>query len=259
MITTTNNSQAVQAYQGKQCAEMPQQDLLPEILNQYKMVCAYAGQQVTSDQHSLNLIVRMIEADLKKTRCTLEQFKIAVNEGMRSGEVYSANAPATYLKWVCVYLDKVKMELAAHRNNQSFQPYEMSEEEKLNTAIEHLVTMYHKFKKGQSFLDGGSAGYLWLEKIGQINVSIDEKAEMFEKSKDRAIAAIKAKRDNAERYEARTIQSLLNAIEQRPKDVPELRFEQIKICRDDLLRQYFRENNLTHDFLYEIFQEHQAK
>ena len=254
MITTTNNSQAVQAYQGKQCAQMPQQDLLPEILNQYKMVCAYAGQQVTNDQHSLNLIVRMIEADLKKTRCTLEQFKIAVEQGMRSGEVYSANAPATYLKWVCVYLDKVKMELAAHRNNQSFQPYEMSEEEKLNTAIEHLVTMYHKFKSGQSFLDGGSAGYLWLEKIGQINVSIDEKAEMFEKSKDRAIAAIKAKRDNAERYEARTIQSLLNAIEQRPKDIPELRFEQIKICRDDLLRRYFRANEVTADFLKQCYE-----
>jgi hypothetical protein len=178
---------------------------------------------------------------------------------MMTAEIYSANAPTTYNKWVRSYLDSVKMELAAHRNNQSFKPYEISEEEKLNTAIEHLVTMYHKFKSGQSFLDGGSAGYLWLEKIGQINVSIDEKAEMFEKSKDRAIAAIKAKRDNAERYEARTIQSLLNAIEQRPKDIPELRFEQIKICRDDLLRQYFRENNLTHDFLYEIFQEHQAK
>jgi len=218
------------------------------------MVCAYAGQQVTSDQHSLNLIVRMIEADLKKARCTIDQFKIAVNEGMRSGEVYSANAPATYLKWVYAYLDKVKMELAAHRNNQSFQPYEMSEAEKLNTAIEHILTMYQKFKSGQSFLDGGSAGYLWLEKIGQINVSIDKKAEMFEKSKDRAIAAIKAKRDNAERYEARTIQSLLNAIEQRPKDVPELRFEQIKICRDDLLRQYFRANEVTFDFLKQCYE-----
>jgi hypothetical protein len=196
----------------------------------------------------------MIEADLKKARCTIDQFKIAVNEGMRSGEVYSANAPATYLKWVYAYLDKVKMELAAHRNNQSFQPYEMSEAEKLNTAIEHILTMYQKFKSGQSFLDGGSAGYLWLEKIGQINVSIDEKAEMFEKSKDRAIAAIKAKRDNAERYEARTIQSLLNAIEQRPKDVPELRFEQIKICRDDLLRRYFRANDVTFDFLKQCYE-----
>jgi hypothetical protein len=114
--------------------------------------------------------------------------------------------------------------------------------------------MYHKFKNGQSFLDGGSAGYLWLEKIGQINVSIDEKAEMFEKSKDRAIAAIKAKRDNAERYEARTIQSLLNAIEQRPKDIPELRFEQIKICRDDLLRQYFRANQVTAEFLKQCYE-----
>jgi HPt (histidine-containing phosphotransfer) domain-containing protein len=200
------------------------------------------------------MFAALVAASIKDTGCTIDQFKIAVHKGMMTAEIYSANAPNTYNKWVRTYLDSVKMELAAHRNNQSFQPYEMSEEEKLNTAIEHLVTMYHKFKSGQSFLDGGSAGYLWLEKIGQINVSIDEKADMFEKSKDRAIAAIKAKRDNAERYEARTIQSLLNAIEQRPKDIPELRFEQIKICRDDLLRQYFRANEVTADFLKQCYE-----
>jgi hypothetical protein len=230
---------------------MADSDLFQIIGQQAQKVCAFAGQALPDNP---TMFAALVAASIKETGCTIDQFKIAVHKGMMTAEIYSANAPTTYNKWVRTYLDSVKMELAAHRNNQSFQPYEMSEEEKLNTAIEHLVTMYHKFKNGQSFLDGGSAGYLWLEKIGQINVSIDEKAEMFEKSKDRAIAAIKAKRDNAERYEARTIQSLLNAIEQRPKDIPELRFEQIKICRDDLLRQYFRANEVTAEFLKQCYE-----
>jgi hypothetical protein len=256
MSQLITQQQAIEAYKSEKVRDMADSDLFQIIGQQAQKVCAFAGQALPDNP---TMFAALVAASIKETGCTIDQFKIAVHKGMMTADIYSANAPTTYNKWVRSYLDSVKMELAAHRNNQSFQPYEMSEEEKLNTAIEHLVTMYHKFKSGQSFLDGGSAGYLWLEKIGQINVSIDEKAEMFEKSKDRAIAAIKAKRDNAERYEARTIQSLLNAIEQRPKDIPELRFEQIKICRDDLLRQYFRENNLTHYFLYEIFQEHQAK
>jgi hypothetical protein len=256
MSQLITQQQAIEAYKSEKVRDMADSDLFQIIGQQAQKVCAFAGQALPDNP---TMFAALVAASIKETGCTIEQFKIAVHKGMMSAEIYSANAPTTYNKWVRSYLDSVKMELAAHRNNQSFQPYEMSEEEKLNTAIEHLVTMYHKFKSGQSFLDGGSAGYLWLEKIGQINVSIDEKADMFEKSKDRAIAAIKAKRDNAERYEARTIQSLLNAIEQRPKDIPELKFEQIKICRDDLLRQYFRANDLTHDFLYEVFQKHKTK
>jgi hypothetical protein len=243
--------QAIEAYKAEKVRDMADSDLFQIIGQQAQKVCAFAGQALPDNP---TMFAALVAASIKETGCTIDQFKIAVHKGMMSAEIYSANAPTTYNKWVRSYLDSVKMELAAHRNNQSFQPYEMSEEEKLNTAIEHIVTMYHKFKNGQSFLDGGSAGYLWLEKIGQIKVSIDEKADMFEKSKDRAIAAIKAKRDNAERYEARTIQSLLNAIEQRPKDVPELRFEQIKICRDDLLRQYFRANEVTADFLKQCYE-----
>ena len=243
--------QAIEAYQSAKCRDMVDADLYPIINQQAQKVCAFAGQALPDNP---TMFAALVAASIKETGCTIEQFKIAVHKGMMGGEIYSANAPTTYNKWVRQHLDSVKMELVAHRNNQSFQPYEMTEAEKLNTAIEHILTMYGKFKSGQSFLDGGSAGYLWLEKIGQINVSIDEKAEMFEKSKDRAIAAIKSKRDNAERYEARTIQSLLNAIEQRPKDVPELRFEQIKICRDDLLRRYFRSNEVTADYLKQCYE-----
>ena len=251
MSQLITQQQAIEAYKSEKVRDMADSDLFQIIGQQAQKVCAFAGQALPDNP---TMFAALVAASIKETGCTIDQFKIAVHKGMMTAEIYSANAPTTYNKWVRTYLDSVKMELAAHRNNQSFQPYEMSEEEKLNTAIEHLVTMYHKFKNGQSFLDGGSAGYLWLEKIGQIKVSIDEKADMFEKSKDRAIAAIKAKRDNAERYEARTIQSLLNAIEQRPKDVPELRFEQIKICRDDLLRQYFRANEVTADFLKQCYE-----
>jgi hypothetical protein len=251
MSQLITQQQAIEAYKSEKVRDMADSDLFQIIGQQAQKVCAFAGQALPDNP---TMFAALVAASIKETGCTIDQFKIAVHKGMMTAEIYSANAPTTYNKWVRSYLDSVKMELAAHRNNQSFQPYEMSEEEKLNTAIEHIVTMYHKFKSGQSFLDGGSAGYLWLEKIGQINVSIDEKAEMFEKSKDRAIAAIKAKRDNAERYEARTIQSLLNAIEQRPKDVPELRFEQIKICRDDLLRKYFRANEVTADFLKQCYE-----
>jgi hypothetical protein len=251
MSQLITQQQAIEAYNSTKCRDMADSDLFQIIGQQAQKVCAFAGQALPDNP---TMFAALVAASIKETGCTIDQFKIAVHKGMMTAEIYSANAPTTYNKWVRSYLDSVKMELAAHRNNQSFQPYEMSEEEKLNTAIEHLVTMYHKFKNGQSFLDGGSAGYLWLEKIGQINVSIDEKADMFEKSKDRAIAVIKAKRDNAERYEARTIQSLLNAIEQRPKDIPELRFEQIKICRDDLLRQYFRANEVNFDFLKQCYE-----
>jgi hypothetical protein len=254
-LITQPTSPAIAAYEGTRCAQMAQQELLPEIVSLYKMVCAYSGQQVTTDPQSLNMVARMIENDLRQTKCTIEEFKIAVQEGMKTTEPYSANAPRTYMKWLQEYMDKVRMEIAAYRRLKQAEPKpEPTEDEKMRNAIEHILSMYDKWKAGHEFVDGGSAGYLWLESVGEIQLTIDEKVEQFEASRERAIKAIQARKEDSTKFEARSIDRLLLDIESRPNDIPELKFEQVKICRNDLLKQYFMANELTFDYLKEHYE-----
>jgi hypothetical protein len=103
-------------------------------------------------------------------------------------------------------------------------------------------------------VDGGSAGYLWLESVGEIQLTIDEKVEQFEASKERAIKAIQARKEDSTKFEARSIDKLLLEIQERPNDIPELRFEQVKICRNDLLREYFMANELSFDYLKQRYE-----
>jgi hypothetical protein len=247
MTQLTTQSQAITAYQSPKVRDMADSELFKIIGQQAQKVCAFSGQALPDNP---TMFAALVAASIKDTGCTIEQFKIAVHEGMTNTEIYSANAPATYNKWARQYLDKVRMELSAYRSKVMDKPKEEpTEAEKMQNAIEHILSMYDKWQAGHEFVDGGSAGYLWLESVGEINLTIDEKVEQFEKSRERAIKAIQARKEDSTKVEARSIDRLLLDIESRPNDIPELRFEQVKICRNDLLKEYFMANDLTFEYL----------
>jgi HPt (histidine-containing phosphotransfer) domain-containing protein len=246
MSQLTTQTQAITAYQSPRVRDMADSELFKIIGQQAQKVCAFSGQVLPDNP---TMFAALVAASIKDTGCTIEQFKIAVHEGMTNTEIYSANAPATYNKWVRQYLDRVKMEIASYRSKVMDKPKEEpTEAEKMRNAIEHILSMYDKWQAGHEFVDGGSAGFLWLEKIREIPHNVQERNKMFNDSHEKAIAAIAARKQEVNKYEARSIQSVLDKIHSGD-DVDELRFEKIKICRNDLLKQYFMANDLTFEYL----------
>jgi hypothetical protein len=234
------------AYQTQQVAKMPDIDLMKVIQDQCKLVCTFSGQQ---PPENLDAFAILLASALKKTNCTIGQFKEAIADGLQNDTIFSASAPLTYIKWVNLYMDKVRMEIAAYRSKVTDKPKEEpTEAEKMRNAIEHILSMYDKWKAGHEFVDGGSAGFFWLEKIREIPHNVQERNKMFNDSHEKAIAAIAARKQEVNKYEARSIQSVLDKIHSGD-DVDELRFEKIKICRNDLLKQYFMANDLTFEYL----------
>lgn len=255
-LTTQKESPAIIAYQSPKVRDMADSELFQAIGQQAQKVCAFAGQALPDNP---TMFAALVAASIKETGCTIEQFKIAVHEGMTNTEIYSANAPATYNKWVRAYLDKVRMELSDYRAKVFATPKrEPTEEEVIQMNIDHVLSMYESFKSGKVFMDGGSAGYLWLEKIGEINLSVEEKKQAFNDVHERAIAAIAAKKQEVSQYEARSIQSILDKIHQGD-EVDELKFEKIKICRHDILKEYFMCNELDGEYLKGRYEKARAK
>jgi hypothetical protein len=251
-LTPLQPTKAVMAYQTQQVAKMPDIDLMKVIQDQCKLVCTFSGQQPPENLDAFSIL---LASALKKTNCTIGQFKEAIADGLQNDTIFSASAPLTYIKWVNLYMDKVRMEIAAYRRLKQAEPKpEPTEAEKMRNAIEHILSMYDKWKAGHEFVDGGSAGYLWLESVGEIHLTIDEKVEQFEASRERAIKAIQARKEDSTKFEARSIDKLLLEIQERPNDIPELRFEQVKICRNDLLKEYFMANELTFEYLKQRYE-----
>lgn len=246
---TIHQPTAVQLRNGRKCSDMSDAELNNLINSQVKLACYYLGKTMPEDPQ---LFLQIVSQRLRQINCSEDEFKKACEVGMTTATTYATSAPATYIEWVQAYMDRVRAEIVAYKQKvlvETYKPERMNEQELLTANVTHVMELYGKCKQGQPFFDGGSAAFLWLESIGEIEVSIDEKAEMFEQSRERAIAALHAKRQEVDRYESRAIKHLLEDIEARAKDVPELRFEQVKICRNDLLKQYFMANELTADYL----------
>ena len=246
-LTINQQSPAITAYQSVMCKEMTQAELLPQIIKQYQIVLAYSGQSGLTDSNQLNIVARLIEQDLRQTKCTIEQFKIAVQEGMKSSEVFSANAPATYNKWVKAYLDKVRMELSDYRAKVlSETKPSLTESEKLKLMVEGVMHCFWEFKRTGKIIDAGGVNYRFLESLGFIELSIEEKTAMFESVKQEAINRIKMTQIESDRHTARSLGKLIEQAEQG-NEVDEVRFEQQRICRNKILRQFFTENQLSYE------------
>ena len=238
-LTTTEKSAAIIAYESVKCRDMIQTDLLPEIVRQYQLVCAYSGQVFTSDKETLNLLARMIERDLRETPCSIDQFKIAVDLGMRTSEVFSANAPATYNKWVRQYLESVRMEIAQHRSKVQPTPV-LSEEEKLWLTKKGVMLCYDNYKATGYIQDAGDAVYLYLEGKGVIDIPIEVKQSMFEQARPAAIERIKFKQQEVDRFTAKSLQRVIeSAMIGNAEDM--VTYEQKKICRTKILKDLFGE------------------
>ena len=249
-LTINQKTPAVIASEAIACRDMAQAELLPEIIRQYKIVLAYSGQAGINDAMQLNVVARMIEQDLRQTKCTIEQFKIAVQEGMKSGDVFSANAPATYNKWVRTYLDKVNSEIFAYRSKVLAETnQELTEDEKLRRIVEGVMHCYYEYKQHGTIRDAGSATYHFLESIGLINIDLATKKQMFEAALPEAINRLKIQQMTSDRHTARMLHTFIrDALE--GKRVDDVRFEQQLICRTNILKDFFNQNTLTHEALF---------
>ena len=234
---TIQKSPAIQAYESAKCREMNQADLLPVIVQQYQIVCTYSGQTPTTDPASLNLMARLIEKDLRETSCRIDQFKIAVEIGMRSSEVYSANAPATYNRWVHRYLQSVGEEIARFKT-QSLPAPILSEDEKLDLIKSGVMLCFDNYKATGYIQDAGDAVYLYLEGKGVIDISLEVKQTLFENAKEAAIERVKFKQMDSDRFTAKSLQRVIeNAVMGHPEDL--VIYEQKKICRTKILKDLF--------------------
>jgi len=243
-LATIERSPAIVAYEATMCRDMYQSELLPIIVDCYKLVCAYSGQKPITEPNALNLMAKLIENDLRQTHCTFEQFKIAVTEGMKSGEIFDASAPATYNKWVKRYLDSVRPEIMAYKPKESVSA--LSEDEKLDLIKKGVMLCYDNYKSTGYIQDAGDAVYLYLEGKGVIDIPVEVKKTLFEKEREAAIEKLKIKKydldiaKEPERYMAREIQRAIDSAS-RGEDVKEVVYEQRKICRTKILKDLFDE------------------
>ncbi len=59
----------------------------------------------------------------------------------------------------------------------------ITEEEKWQSSVQHVLMAFEKYKTAKHFLDYGNVAYLFLEKIGLINYSIERKKEIYQEAK----------------------------------------------------------------------------
>lgn len=237
-LAIIEKSPAIVAYEATKCRDMYQSELLPIIVDCYKLVCAYSGQKPITEPNALNLMAKLIENDLRQTHCTFEQFKIAVTEGMKSGDIFDASAPATYNKWVKRYLDSVRQEIMAYKPKESVSV--LTEDEKLDLIKKGVMLCYDNYKSTGYIQDAGDAVYLYLEGKGVIDIPVDVKKTMFDNAKERAIQLIKMRQMESDRHTARSLQKVIQA-SLDGEQVDEVTYEQRKICRTQILRDLFNE------------------
>lgn len=239
-LATIEKSPAIVAYEATKCRDMYQTELLPIIVNQYQIVCAYSGQKPITETNALSLMAKMIENDLRQTSCTFEQFKIAVQDGMKSGEIFDASAPATYNKWVQRYLDKARAEIMAYKAKEQLPVKVLTEEEKIEVIKSGVLLCFDNYKATGYIQDAGDAVYLYLEGKGVIDIPVEVKKTLFENAKEKAIQLIKMKQVESDRHTARALQSIIRAA-MDGEEVDEVRKEQRKICRTNILKDLFSE------------------
>ena len=237
-LATIERSPAIVAYEATKCRDMYQSELLPIIVDCYKLVCAYSGQKPITEPNALNLMAKLIENDLRQTHCTFEQFKIAVTEGMKSGDIFDASAPATYNKWVKRYLDSVRNEIMAYKPKETVSV--LTEDEKLDLIKKGVMLCYDNYKSTGYIQDAGDAVYLYLEGKGVIDIPVEVKKTLFENAREQAINRIRLKQTEVDRHTSRSLQKIVDAA-MNGEDVNEVVYEQKKICRTKILKDLFDE------------------
>ena len=235
-LTNYQQSPAIAAYQSKSCKAMTDAELFPIITQQAQKVCAFSGQALPDNS---TVFAALVAETLRQQGCTIDQFKEAVKIGMQTTEIYSASAPHTYIKWVKQYLESVRQEIMNHNARQTpVKTY--SEDEKMALIREGVLTCYDNFKATGYIQDAGDAVYLYLEGKGVIDIPVEVKKTLFENAKEKAIELIKMKQVESDRHTARALQSIIRAA-MDGEEVDEVRKEQRKICRTNILKDLFSE------------------
>lgn len=246
-LIVQQESAAVQAWKSPPCKNLNDAELFSAITQRAQKVCVFAGQKLPEN---VDVFAALIAEELRKTNCTIDQFKIAVDKGMVETDIYSASAPATYVKWVRTYLDDVASELIAYRANLRKMQEEQEEAEKkakltpefiLQSKIDAVELCRKHFELTGEISDPGSVAYKYLEEIGEIVISNEEKAKQLE------IEVEKIKREEQGKAVAEWDKiirvQIKSAIEQIENPFSELRFQAKKNCRANALKNYYAKQN----------------
>lgn len=241
-LTIQQTSPAIAAYESTKTREMTDAELFPIITQQAQKVCAFSGQVLPDNP---TVFAALVAESLRQQGCTVEQFKLAVKTGMLTTEIYSANAPHTYTKWVKQYLESVKQEIINYKAAKT--PVKVySEDEKVRMMKEGVMLCYDNYKATGYIQDAGDAVYLYLEGKGVIDIPIEVKQSMFEQARPSAIERIKFKQQEVDRFTAKSLQRVIeSAMIGNAEDM--VTYEQKKICRTKILKDLFGE--MTRDEL----------
>jgi hypothetical protein len=146
---------------------------------------------VTMPVEEQNYLKQRITEDIMRdfTRYTLEEIKLAWYYGVRGemGEFYGLNS-ATFYKWLKDF--RYELMPPAYKQVEKFLPKpdsslpKMSEQELDRSVADTLISEFHKLKEQgvYNFYDFGNVGYRFLEKIGLIDLSNEEKQELMKES-----------------------------------------------------------------------------
>ena len=237
-LTIQQTSPAIAAYESTKMREMTDAELFPIITQLAQKVCAFSGQVLPDNP---TVFAALVAESLRQQGCTVEQFKQAVKSGMFTTEIYSANAPHTYTKWVKQYLESVRQEIINYKAAKT-PVHVYSEDEKVRMMKEGVMLCYDNYKATGYIQDAGDAVYLYLEGKGVIDIPLAVKQTLFDNARQSAIERVKFKQQDVDRFTAKSLQRVIeSAIAGNTEDI--VVYEQKKICRTKILKDLFAEMN----------------
>lgn len=147
----------------------------------------------------LKMIVKEFANDLVRfyKKNSIEEIREAVDLGSKGmfGDVYGVN-PKAWNEWIKSFNTQENRKKALFAATQIKQPKpDISDEEKNKIIEQSIIECMERYKLKGEIIDSGSAIYLYLEKIGKINLSVEEKQKIFNQAKERYKEANKFKFD----------------------------------------------------------------
>lgn len=212
---------------------------------------------VTMPVEEQNYLKQRITEDIMRdfTRYTLEEIKLAWYYGVRGemGEFYGLNS-ATFYKWLKDF--RYELMPPAYKQVEKFLPKpdndlpKMSEQELDRSVADTLIREFLKLKEEgiYTYYDFGNVGYKFLEKMGFINLSNEEKQElMVESQKQFRANLIKRNQELVMQGKSQLKVDLERSFEQiengsNPTFLTQIRIGAMRIAVYNFIKQYADEN-----------------
>jgi hypothetical protein len=145
----------------------------------------------------LKMIVKEFANDLQRfyKKNSMEEIREAMDLGSKGmfGEVYGVN-PKSWNEWIKSFLSQENRKKALFAATQLKEPKpDLPDEEKNKIIEQSIIECMERYKAKGEIIDSGSVIYLHLEKVGKINLSIEEKQKIFNQAKEWFVNANKFK------------------------------------------------------------------